>query len=129
VGGPATNVIEFKGTAQAFDMSTLPAGDPQFPDALRALTGSSIVTPGFNVQFSGGYASISGTIASAQLTFSGKSGGAITGYILGTGTQKLSVAGNSEVVIERPPTNKWPAGLYFRSRYVPQYDSYLEVVP
>jgi hypothetical protein len=123
-----TNIIEFKGSATAFDISTLP-NTVDFPPALKALTGCSVVTPGFHLKFSGGYAAISGTLASSQLSFSGKSGGAITGYVLGVGNQKLSVAGNSELVVERPTTNMWPAGLYFRHYYVPQIATYLEVVP
>ena len=107
-------------------MSTLPATS-EFPAALRAMTGSSILANGFNVAFSGGYASISGTIASSQLTFSGTAGGAITGHVLGLGTQTLSISGSAQVFLDRPGTNKWPAGVFFRVRYMPKKETYLEV--
>ena len=125
-GGIANNVITFAGQVTADDISTLPATS-DFPASLRAMTGSSILANGFNVQFSGGYAAISGTLASSQLTFSGTAGGNIKGQVLGMGTQALVVSGSSQVFLERPPTNKWAAGTFFRSRYVPNKDTYLEI--
>ena len=125
-GGLAANVIQFAGQATAHDISTLPPG-PDFPDGLRALTGSSILANGFDVQFAGGYAAISGSIASSKLTFTGTAGGTITGHVLGLSNQVLSVSGKSQVLLQKPSTNKWPAGVFFRSRWVPNKDSYLEV--
>jgi hypothetical protein len=121
-GTLATNVLKFSGQASAFDASTL---DASFGD-IRTFTGASIVTPGFDVQFSGGYAAISGTIVSSKLTFSGNAGGNISGSVIGFGNQVLTVSGNSQVFLQRPATNQWPAGVYFRSKYVSGTDSYLE---
>lgn len=124
-GGPSTNVIDFKGKASAYDASSLP---PEF-GAVRGFTGSSVVTPGFHVKFSGGYAAISGTLASSQLSFSGQAGGAITGHVVGVDNQKLYVGGNSEVILQKPAKPGWPAGIYFRSYYVTDARSYREVLP
>jgi hypothetical protein len=121
-GSLATNVLRFSGQATAFDASTL---DASFGD-VRTFTGSSIVCPGFDVQFSGGYAAISGTIVSSKLTFSGTAGGNISGSVIGLGNQVLTITGSSQVFLERPATAQWPAGVYFRSKYVPGSDSYLE---
>ena len=121
-GDPTTNVLKFSGQVTSYDASTL---DASF-GAIRDFSGSSIICPGFHVQFSGGYAAISGTIASAQLTFSGRAGGNITGHLMGLGNQALTVTGNSEVFLQKPATLQWPAGVYFRSRYVPSNGSYLE---
>ena len=38
----------------------------------------------------------------------------------------LTVTGSSQVFLARPATAQWPAGLYFRSKYVAGTDSYLE---
>ena len=121
-GTLATNQLRFSGQVTAFDASTL---DPSF-GAIRNFTGSSIICPGFNVQFTGGYAAISGTIASSQLSFSGHAGGNISGHVIGVGNQVLTVTGNSEVFLQRPATNQWPAGVFFRSWYGPANDSYIE---
>jgi hypothetical protein len=121
-GDHTTNVMRFSGQVTSFDASTL---DPTFGD-IRDFIGSSIIAPGFHVQFSGGYAAISGTIASSKLSFSGRAGGNITGHILGVSNQALTVSGNSELFLQQPATSQWPAGVYFRSRYVPRTESYLE---
>jgi hypothetical protein len=121
-GSLSSNVLRFSGQATAFDASTL---DASFGD-VRTFTGSSILCPGFDVQFSGGYASISGTIVSSKLSFSGNAGGNISGSVIGLGTQVLTVTGSSQVFLQRPATTQWPVGVYFRSSYVPKFDSYLE---
>ena len=124
-GTTANNILAFAGQVTSYDASTL---DASYGD-VRKFTGSSIICPGFNVQFSGGYAAMSGTVASSQLTFSGSAGGNIKGHVLGVGSQVLTVTGNSQVFLERPATTQWPAGVYFRSKYVPQIASYMEVTP
>ena len=123
LGSPATNILKFAGQVTSHDASTL---DASYGD-IRNFTGSSIICPGFHVQFSGGYAAMSGTIASSQLTFSGKAGGNITGHVLGIGNSVLTVTGNSEVFLQKPAKIQWPAGVYFRSKYVPTKSTYLEV--
>jgi len=42
------------------------------------------------------------------------------------GNQVLTVTGSSQVFLQRPATSQWPAGVYFRSRYLSGNDSYLE---
>jgi hypothetical protein len=121
-GSLSSNVLRFSGQATAFDASTL---DATFGD-IRTFTGSSIVCPGFDIQFSGGYASISGTVVSSKLTFSGNAGGNISGSVIGLGNQVLTVTGSSQVFLQRPATSQWPVGVYFRSKYLPVIDSYLE---
>lgn len=136
-GDLSTNVIEFKGQAQAFDMLSLAtaydmsvaANVAEFPSDLLKLGGASVILPGFNVKFSGGYASISGAIVSDQLTFSGTAGGNITGSVMGLGNQKLSLSGGASVQVEKPGSNKWPAGLFFRNYYSPKPDTYREFLP
>ena len=121
-GTLVSNQLKFSGQVTAFDASTL---DSSF-GAVRNFTGSSILSPGFNVQFSGGYAAISGTIASSQLTFSGTAGGTLTGHVLGLGSQVLNVSGSAQVFLQKPASSQWPAGVFFRNKYVPATATYLE---
>ncbi|HZN65552.1 MAG TPA: pilus assembly PilX N-terminal domain-containing protein, partial [Tepidisphaeraceae bacterium] len=117
----ANNVITFSGQVTAHDAGTL---DPAVYGDITKFTGTSLVVPRHNVMFSGGYAAISGSICSHKLTFSGKAGGNIQGTIFGVGNQILSISGSSEVWISRPPTPKWPAGMFFRSRWIPATNTY-----
>ena len=136
-GTLADNVIEFKGSATAYDMATLSsvydmsvaANSDEFPAGLRALTGSSVLAPKFHVKVTGGYASVSGTIVSDQLSFTGGAGGNITGYVFGLANQRLYVGGSGVIQLEKPATSLWPAGIYFRSSYVPQPKTYREFPP
>jgi hypothetical protein len=123
-----TNVLEFSGTATAYDIATLPDNNPtDFPPELQAMKGSTIVLPGFHVKFSGGHAAVSGSIASDQLTFSGSSSGTITGSVIGMSEQKLVVSGAGVVQVTRPPPTPWPAGIKFRHRWLLRPDSYREM--
>ena len=131
------NVIEFKGSSTAYDMATLSsvydmtvaANSAEFPPSLLQLTGSSVLAPKFHVKFTGGYASVSGTIVSDQLSFTGGAGGNITGYVFGLSNQKLYVGGSGVIQLEKPATSLWPAGVYFRSSYAPQPKTYREFAP
>lgn len=137
VGTVAANVIEMKGSATAHDMATLagvydmsvPANAAEFPPELLKLNGASVLAPGFHVNFSGGYASISGSICSDKLTFTGTSGGNITGYVIGMANQKLVVSGSGSIQLERPPPTPWPAGMFFRNYYAPLPKTYREFRP
>lgn len=136
-GTLSNNVIEFKGSASAYDMSTIPsvydltipANSSEFPAELLKLKGSSVLAPGFSVLFTGGYASISGTIVSDKLTFTGNAGGNITGHVMGLANQTLYVGGSGVVQVEKPGTSLWPAGVYFRSSYAAQPRTYREFHP
>jgi hypothetical protein len=118
------NTLVFAGQVTSYDASTL---DPAVYGDITKFTGTSLVVPRFDVQFSGGYAAISGSICSHKLTFTGKAGGNITGNIIGMGNQILSISGSSEVWISRSPSQKWPAGMFFRSRWIPAPNTYREV--
>ena len=120
----ANNVITFSGQVTAYDAGTL---DPAVYGDITKFTGTSLVVPRHNVMFSGGYAAISGSICSHKLTFSGKAGGNIQGTIFGVGNQILSISGSAEVWISRAPTSKWPAGMFFRSKWIPAQNTYREV--
>lgn len=136
-GTLAENVVEFKGQATAYDMSTLSsvydmsvtANAEEFPPGLLALTGASILNPGFHVKFSGGYAAISGTIVSDQLSFTGSAGGDITGYVIGLADQTLYIGGSGTIQVAKPGTSMWPAGVYFRQKFEPAQGTYREFHP
>ena len=123
----ATNVVEFRGQATSYDMSTLPDNDPDFPQAMQELTGATCILPGFHVKFSGGHAAISGTIVSDQLSFTGGANGNISGNVMGLSDQKLYIGGSGVLQIEQPGTDKWPAGLFFRHKWVPQPKTFREL--
>ena len=137
LGTLATNIVEFQGQATAYDVGTIPsvydmtvqANKDEFPAGLLALKGSSMLTPGYHVKFTGGYAAISGSIVSDQLTFSGSAGGSITGYVIGMANQKLAVSGQGTIQLQKPPPTPWPAGVFFRHWYAPEAKTYREFRP
>jgi hypothetical protein len=133
VASTTTNAINIAGQATSYDMKTLAdiylPDNPirlEFPPELLALSGASIIAPGFKVSMSGGYASLSGSIIADQIAMSGNAGGYITGSLIQLNKQKLTITGSGGVIMEKPSSTMWPAGLYFRSYYEPRHKSYRE---
>lgn len=93
--------------------------DSQF-DALRQEEGSSIITPDFQVSFTGNYSSIEGVVAAGTLHFSGNASATIKGSLIGFADSPTVVEGNVSLTFDRADSVKIPAG--FDTKRVLAYD-------
>ncbi len=91
-----------------FASLSLPS-DSQF-DALRQEEGSSIITPDFNVSFTGNYSAIEGVVAAGTLHFSGNASAVIKGSLISFSDSPTVVEGNVSLTFDRAHTVKIPAG-------------------
>ena len=118
--------IKFTGQFQAFGMETLPA-TRDFPPELRALTGSTILAPGYDLSFGGGAANMGGTMVANSFSFQGNSGGNVIGTLIGLGEAPLTMGGNPNFARTKP--TEIPAGLVFTKTLQSVPNTYLEVLP
>lgn len=121
----STNKINFTGGVSMYGAETLADSFGE----LRAMTGTSILAPNFNVEMQGGSTSIGGTILARNLVLSGASGGSIAGNIMLTGTAPLMIPQDSTITIKAPLTSGTPAGLVLTHSYMLLPKTYLEVMP
>jgi len=107
---PDSCQIDFKAQASAPGVGALPTTS-EFA-ALRALSGTILLAPGFGVTFRGNSNSINGTIAADQISFNGDSSisGSINGVILGLKDTQMTLRGNTTIQISRPSSSHPPAG-------------------
>jgi Tfp pilus assembly protein PilX len=123
VGTIVTNAIIFAGNGG------VKAGVEALPDlpefaGLKLLPGSFIVAPGFDVQLTGNFGSISGHIAGDKVTLSGATNSNITGSIVAL-KGSLTIGGNTTATLVHDAT-QGHAGLRVEDRYVPVPGSYVE---
>jgi hypothetical protein len=125
----SANTITFAGGVSYQGIDKLPTNDPtNFPDAMRQLTGSMLLAPGFDVQFKGNFGAVGGSIIGSQLEFSGTAGGTITGSVLNLRDSAMTIGGTSDVVIQSVGTSNYPAGVFFGSHYTPLPKTYVEAL-
>lgn len=127
-GTPATNTLTFAGNVFASGIETLP-NNATYPAGETALKNAFLLAPNFTATFSGNFGSIGGSIIADSLSFSGNAGGTVNGSVIGLADQPLTLAGNSDIIINSTGTSQYPAGVFFGSQYVPLSDTYQEVAP
>jgi hypothetical protein len=99
--------LNFVANVDGYPVTDLPEGG-QF-DAVRNLTGTFIVAPGFRVVFGGGFGVISGAIGCNGFHMEGGSGGVIYGSIINYADNEMYLSGNGDVYFNRSGTEA-PAG-------------------
>ena len=100
--------LSFAGQVDSFGIESL--SGTQF-DAVKELTGTFIVAPGFDVSFAGQFSTISGTIAADKMTFSGQSSGTIHGSLIGLADYPSSISGTVDIVVDTSGEDTPDAGL------------------
>jgi Tfp pilus assembly protein PilX len=93
--------------------------DSQF-DALRQEQGTSILTPGFDVSFTGNYSSIEGVVAANSLYFSGNASAVLHGSLISYSDSPTVVAGNVSLTFDRANSVEIPAG--FDTKRILEYN-------
>ena len=120
--GTSTNTITISGGGTLKGPENLPDtyGD------LKAMTGSAILAPNYNLVLTGGSASFGGAIVAKSVGLSGGSGGTSTGSVITMGTSLVTWSGGSGFTFNGQ-TNGVPAGLRFTGSFKPVPESYAEV--
>ena len=124
----AQNTLDFAGGVSYQPINHLP-DTSDFPPELRALTGTMILMPGFDVGFGGNFQTIEGSIIASEISFSGTAGGTIVGSVINLRDSSLNIAGTSTITIQSMGTGNYPAGVFFGSHYAPLPHTYVEGVP
>ena len=117
--------LNFEGQVEAFGVEALP-NLPQYT-AVKALSGTFIAAPGFDVSFAGQFSTINGTVAADKLTFSGQAYGTIRGSVIGLSQNDTDVKGTVDIIIDRSGIAPYPPG--FKSPLVlkVQPETYSEI--
>lgn len=100
--------IHFGAQVDAYGVEALP-DLPQFA-AVKDLTGSLVVAPGFDVSFAGHFSTISGTIAADRLSFSGQAEGTVMGSVIGLADYPTTISGTVNIVIDQSGQDSNDAG-------------------
>jgi len=74
------------------------------------LQGTSILTPDFDVSFTGNYSSIEGVVAAGSLYFSGNASAVLHGSLISYSGDPTVVEGNVSLTFDRAGSVKLPAG-------------------
>ncbi|HEX2973413.1 MAG TPA: pilus assembly PilX N-terminal domain-containing protein [Tepidisphaeraceae bacterium] len=131
-GTLATNVLDFKGNVTAYNLAGLDSSTATPPGAatdLRKLTGAFILAPNFQVNFTGSFGTVAGSIIAGNVTMSGNAGGTVVGSIINLSDTTMTVNGSSEILVASTGTKDYPAGVYIEQYYRPCMDTYAEVKP
>jgi len=100
--------LSFTGQLVANGISSLP-DLPQYEEA-KALDGTFIVAPSFDVSFTGQFTAINGTIAADKLSFSGEASGTVEGSVIGLQDTSMYVGGEINIIIDRSGEGCPPPG-------------------
>jgi hypothetical protein len=123
-GNTANNYIRFNGTSSAAGVESLP-NEPQFA-ALRAMPGSFLLAPGFEVNLSGNFGVAAGCMAAENFRFTGNTTGTVQGSIISYGDTTFTETGTAIINIDRSGGTSQPPGFISRARLVPDCDTYGE---
>ncbi len=109
-GDTSTNRLNFRGSVNAPGISALP-NTAEFA-AVKALGGTLILAPGYNVTFRGSSNNVSGILAADQLSFAGNSSitTELKGTVLGLRDLPMSLSGNATIRINHGDWDGLAAG-------------------
>ncbi len=99
--------LKFAGQVISNDVSVLE--DPEF-EAMQGESGTFIMAPGFELDFSGQANHLNGAIAANGISFGGQAGGLVNGSIINYSDEPMVLGGDSELTFNRSGTSKNPAG-------------------
>jgi len=116
--------IKFTGNTSTGGVAALD-GDPQF-DGLRDLDGSFILAPGYEVEFTGNFSTINGSMVASKFKLTGNAGGTINGSLINLHDTDFVMTGNSHLTINHDGMDDDPAGIEFPRRLTYVAGSYSE---
>ncbi|MBN1942022.1 MAG: pilus assembly PilX N-terminal domain-containing protein [Phycisphaerae bacterium] len=123
-GATASNKVLFAGNTTLQGVETLP-DEPQY-SGLRDMAGASVLAPGFNVQFTGNFGTVGGTLAAEKFGFLGNASATVKGNIISFGDEPYSMTGNAHITIDRSEYGEIPPGFSVPSTLSSVASSYVE---
>ena len=127
-GTSATNYIKFTQTVTATGIDTLPQTS-QFPAAERALTGSVILAPNFEVIGTNSFGTVSGSLIAGKFSFSNTFTASVSGSVIQLDDTPMTFTNTSTITLTGNGVTYPPSGVTFGTKYVPSPGSYIEVTP
>ncbi|HDY65631.1 MAG TPA: hypothetical protein ENH84_05315 [Phycisphaerae bacterium] len=118
------NTITFAGQSALNGADQLP-DLPEFA-VLRSLPGSSLLAPGFNVNFTGHFDLSAGTIAAEELIFSGQADAMVMGSLISYSSTEFEMEGQATITIDRSSNPPVPPGFSVPTILKPIITSYEE---
>ncbi len=119
-----SNTVKFTGNTSVQGVEALP-DTPEFSQ-LRTMPGSFLLAPGFGVQFTGNFGTVSGAMAAEKFTWTGNAGGIVRGTIISYSDAEFKLTGNSNIQIDRSSGMDAPPGFSSPSTLAPLPDTYEE---
>jgi hypothetical protein len=126
-GSTSSNSIRFDSSVKLEGLDKLPAS-AYFPPELRAMNGSLILAPKFNVHFNSNFGAAGGSIVAGKMYFDSNAVGTLKGALISLEDAPIVFNGNAAIGIESRAALP-AAGLSFKQRFLPQSETYREVVP
>lgn len=119
-----TNTVKFTGNMSAQGVEQLP-DTPEYHE-LRNMPGAFILAPGFGLEFTGNFGTVSGCMAADSYKFTGNAGGTVKGGIINYSDSRFKLTGNSRIIIDRDGAPETPPGFVtcFELKFSPS--SYVE---
>jgi len=99
--------LTFSGQVISNDASSL---DEEEFGGIVDKTGTFILAPGFDVDFSGQASTMNGAIAGSGISFTGQAGGTINGSIINYSTDVMTLTGQTSLVFNRSGSDSNPSG-------------------
>ena len=119
------NTIKFTGNLTVRGIEELP--DTAEFHSLREMPGAFVLAPGFGLQFTGNFGTVSGCMAADAFKFSGNAGGIVRGGIINYSDSSFKLTGNSRVIIDRDGTPDIPPGFVMSLTLEVKPGTYVEV--
>ncbi len=119
-----SNTIKFTGNTTVKGVEELP--DTSEFHTLRSMPGSFVLAPGFSLQFTGNFGTVSGAMAADEFKFAGNAGGIVHGPIINYSDSEFKLTGNSNLIIDRDDVPDIPPGFTSPGKFEPDPNSYVE---
>lgn len=123
-GTYTTNEIKFTGNTTIHGVEQLP-DVPEYAE-MKLMPGSFLLAPGFGVEFTGNFGTVSGTMAADSFKFTGNAGGTVHGSLICYSDEEMMLTGNANLTFDRSSTPDIPPGFTTPDTLAPIPASYTE---
>jgi hypothetical protein len=119
-----SNKIKFSGNTTVHGVEELP-DSPEYTQ-LKLMPGTFLLAPGFGVEFTGNFGTVSGAMAADSFKFSGNAGGTVNGAIISFSDAEMKLSGNANLTFDRSSSPSIPPGFSTPDTLAPIPASYTE---
>jgi len=123
-GNHGSCTIKFAGNTTVRGVDQLP-DEAQYA-TLKQLPGAFLLAPGFGVEFTGNFGTVSGWMAADEFKWTGNASGTVHGGIISYADTEFKLTGNSRLTFDRSGTPEVPPGFTSQSKLLLQPETYVE---